>query len=105
MKQTVIITVGYQRFVLPDDNGVATVIKCLSKAIPCSYLGSMNELRLDRDPSLEVSMQYLPRGVKIVDYEGNPLPGKPAAKPMPGVRKLKPQHVRELGWNNDPKLL
>lgn len=104
MKRPVIITIGYSQFLLSDDVGVATIVKTLSKAVECRYY-SGGDVKLSESLSLEVSMQYLPRGAQIVQHDGSPLPSKPKPQPNHGARKLKSQHVRELPWNNQQRLI
>jgi len=103
MKNPVVITIGYHQYLLPDDVGANTVIKCLSRAVPCRFYGG-RELKLEEDKTLEVALAYVPKNVAVVDHDGSPLQHK-APKVQHGVRKLKSQHVPELKWNGDPRLL
>jgi hypothetical protein len=101
VKQPVIIKIGYHQFLLPDDVGAATVVKCLSRGVQCSYYGG-KEIKLDDERETEVSLQYVPKNAQVVDAQGQPLQPK---TPPNALRKLKPQHVPALKWNGDSRLL
>lgn len=110
-KKPVVITIGYQSFFLTDDTGVSSVVRTLSSAYKCSFYMGGKEVRLDHNQSVEISMQYVPRGTRILDESGSPIVGeksqaKPLQKPKAnhGLRKLQEQHVHALKWNNDPQL-
>lgn len=82
--QQVVITIGHQSILLPDDTGAATIIKALSRGLPCYYWsGSKKVELLKRD--FEVSMSYVPHGTKIVDEDDRPLDVKPASKSRPAL--------------------
>lgn len=56
--QQVVITIGHLSLLLPDDTGVATVVKTLSKGLPCFYYPGAREVEL-RKEELTVSMSYV----------------------------------------------
>ncbi len=110
-KKPVVITIGYQSFFLTDDTGASSVVRTLSGAYKCSFYMGGKEVRLDNNQAVEISMQYVPRGTRIVDESGSPIVGEktqltPQSKPKVnhGLRKLQEQHVPALQWNDDPKL-
>lgn len=77
--QQVVITVGHQSILLPDDTGATTIIKALSRGLPCySHLGcgSYSKIQILKG-DLEVSMSYVPRGARIVDENDQPVAVRP----------------------------
>jgi hypothetical protein len=67
-KQPVILRVGYQGFLLPDDSGVTTVIRTLSKAIACRDRTWSGEVVILKDQTTEIALHAIPRGTEFV-YE------------------------------------
>lgn len=62
----VLLKVGYNTYLLPNDAGLQTVVKALSMAVHCydhSY-GSDKHIEVNPEP-IEVSVKYLPAKTKI----------------------------------------
>lgn len=68
-KQKVIIKVGRYQILLPDDTGAATVVKALSRGMVVWHFGG-NEVQI-RDEEMEVSLSYLPKGIKYKTEDGH----------------------------------
>jgi hypothetical protein len=91
----VVITIGHQHVLLPDDTGVSTILKALSRGISChSYLGcgSLSKVQILKG-DLEVSMAYVPSGAKIIDENDQPVAvrsvkGTPKALKQPSLLAL-----------------
>jgi hypothetical protein len=59
------ISIGYYDYVLPNETGVATIMKALSKAIRISHDRRFEKQGFDLDPDpVKVSFEYLP-GYKL----------------------------------------
>lgn len=57
-----IIKIGSYQLLLPDDTGVAAILKTLSRGVPCYeklYCGAV-ELKSENSRALELSMLYVP---------------------------------------------
>jgi hypothetical protein len=70
----VLLKIGYQTFLLPDDTGVATVLKTLAKGVPVSSMLFRNQviLKSKREyDSNELSMTYVPPDATFLDEETN----------------------------------
>lgn len=94
--QKVLITIGYQQFMLPDDTGAATVIKTLSRALPVRNYHS--HIKLEREDRTEISMTYLPANIKLVDE--NDVPISTPKTPAKGLKRLPPPQQFQLGWGD-----
>lgn len=75
----VILSIGYESFLLPDDKGLATVLKCLTRAARVSHYHPIDKEVLITKGNVDVSMSYLPKGKKIkahpdFDEDGNYIP-------------------------------
>ena len=65
----VILTVGHQQILLPDESGVSTILKVLAKGVLVwdrTYDGVVQV----RDDALEVGMKMVPAKVRFVDEHG-----------------------------------
>ena len=82
--QQVVITIGHQSILLPDDTGATTIIKALSRGLSCYYWSGSKKVEI-RKGDMEVSMSYVPHGTKIVDEDDRPLDVKPASKSRPAL--------------------
>ena len=62
----VIITIGWQKFLLPSDVGAANVVKTMAKALPvkCWYHGQ--PLEIDDRRGNEFQIEYVPDNVEII---------------------------------------
>ncbi len=63
----VLLTIGHIHFLLPDDKGVATIMKALSNAIEVgdrTYL--MEDPHLIFEGEANVEMKLVPRGMKVL---------------------------------------
>lgn len=63
----VLLKVGHSQYLLPDDSGLQTVIKALSRAIPVydyTYRRDDPHLEIDPEPQ-EVSVKYIPNKTPI----------------------------------------
>ncbi len=81
----VLISIGYQKFLLPDDKGAAAVMQTLSKALKVHerYENGKFVLQIeDRDDSCELLMKYMPENVEIR------APSNPAPEDLPKIGKL-----------------
>lgn len=81
----VILTIDHQSYLLPDDKGLATVLKCLARAAAVSTYFSFEKEVLITKGSVDVSMSILPRGKKIkahpdYDEEGKYKPAEEQPK-------------------------
>ncbi len=70
--QQVVITIGHISLLLPDDTGAATVIKTLSRALPCFHYSGARKVEL-RSEHIEVSMAYIGPQIPIVSEDGHPV--------------------------------
>lgn len=65
----VVLSIGYQQLLLPDDKGVATAVKVLSRGVPCRYHSYSKSVQVNRseedEESLRIEIAYLPRGTKV----------------------------------------
>jgi hypothetical protein len=74
----VLLKVGYNTYLLPNDSGLPSVIKALSAALHCydhTYRTADKHIQADPEP-LEVSVKYLPTNTKIRfkgSYEEEPV--------------------------------
>lgn len=92
-KQRVLVEIGYDQFLLPDDVGVAAAIKALSRAIRVrDYRHSDGSLRLVSDGTVKVGMSYVPANVRLKGEEGEELPSSPAP-----LKRLKQPTLRLKG--------
>ena len=82
--QMVVITIGHQSILLPDDTGSATVIKTLSKGLPCYYWGGAKKVQMLKG-DLEVSLTYVPHGTPLVNEDDKPVTVQPASKSRPAL--------------------
>lgn len=95
--QKVIITIGYQQFMLPDDTGAATVIKTLSRALPVRNYHS--HVKIEKEDRLnEISMTNLPTNTKFVDENDAPI--STPKTPTKGLKRLPPPQQFQLGWED-----
>ena len=63
----VILKIGYSSFLLPNENGLQTVVKAMSAALSCrdySYRSTDPQIDVDPEP-LEVSIKYITGKTKI----------------------------------------
>lgn len=61
----VIIKIGYNVYLLPDDKGVATIVKALTRAVEC-HEGYRDEgIVVDKSKPVKVEMRYVAPGEKI----------------------------------------
>ncbi|MEQ1752263.1 MAG: hypothetical protein ABL974_22775 [Prosthecobacter sp.] len=63
------ITIGHLSLLLPDDVGVATVVKTLSKGLPCFYYPGARSVELRKD-DVQVSLSYVNASTPIKDEDG-----------------------------------
>jgi hypothetical protein len=77
-KQRVLITIGYEDYLLPDDAGAATIIKALSKAVKVWDNSYQGELIL-RGEHVSVGMKYVSDKVKLIDKDGAQVSARPSA--------------------------
>lgn len=63
----VVITIGYQQLLLPNDKGVATVMKVLAAAAPCRYREYEQCVTLEEPEAGDrgISLTYLPARTRI----------------------------------------
>lgn len=64
----VLITIGYQRFLLPSDKGAAGIIHTLAKALPVAHYQPWDKV-VDVEPETshrELTMEYVPDNVQII---------------------------------------
>lgn len=77
--QQVVITIGHLSLLLPDDSGVSTVLKTLTKGVPCYYYQGSKRVQLT-DDDCQVSMSYLPQNCQFVDENDKPVLATPRTK-------------------------
>lgn len=83
-----IVKIGSYQFLLPDDSGVAAVLKTLSRGVPCYeklYCGAVELRSEDGHRAIELSMLYVPEKTKFhAEDSTTPVPtpfAKASAKP------------------------
>ncbi len=80
--QQVVITIGHLSILLPDDTGAATVVKTLSKGLPCFYYPSARSVDF-RDEDLSISMSYVSPSTPVKTANGEAVqPAKKKARPL-----------------------
>lgn len=89
--QQVVITIGHISLLLPDDVGVATVLKTLSKGIPVFHYQGAPKIKLQRD-EIEVSMTYIKPGTPITDEDGS------AVQPKTKEKKARTLELKQPGF-------
>jgi hypothetical protein len=77
--QQVVITIGHLSLLLPDDTGVTTVLKTLSRGASCYYYQGCRKVELSAT-ECQVSLAYLPPGTAVVDQRNQPVTPAPRAK-------------------------
>jgi hypothetical protein len=77
--QQVVITIGHLSLLLPDDTGVTTVLKTLSRGASCYYFQHTRKVELS-GCDCQVSLAYLPPGTPVVDKENQPVTPAPRTK-------------------------
>lgn len=68
-QQQVVITIGHMSLLLPDDAGAATVVKTLSRGIPCFYYSGARSVEI-RSEDVTVSMSYVSSSTPIKNESG-----------------------------------
>lgn len=96
-----IVKIGYFSFYVASDADALKIVQLLSKAAHVRDHSYEGKLLFEKD-QLEIEMSVVRKPLQFVDAET----GQPVVKDKKpnGLRKLKSQHVLELGWNNDPKI-
>lgn len=78
-KPKILLSIGYNHFLLPDDTGITTLMKLLSRATPCDDNTYKGEVHLHaKEPRIKV--EYLPASTKFLNEDGGPLPTRPLKK-------------------------
>ena len=99
MKQPVLIKIDHNCYLLPDDTNAAGIVKALSRAVRADDYLYKGELHT-RERSVEVSLTYVPKAVKILDEDGGPLPSSKAKQKT--ARRALPSTVRALPeWRHE----
>lgn len=83
----VIVKIGHLEILLPNDQGVATIIKTLSKGVLCSDYLFAGEVRIDTERALEIGMKSVPRTAKLVD------PNRKLTPEEQGYVRIKPKRL------------
>lgn len=89
-KPQVILTIGHRSFLMPDDTGLSSVMKALSRALPVYDHTYRGEITIKDEP-MEVSMSYVTKPFRFVDHEGKPVqPSRPnrRSKTLPAIQRL-----------------
>jgi hypothetical protein len=92
-KQRVLITIGHDSYLLPDDVGAATIIKALSKAVRVWDKLYKGELQL-REEHVSVGMAYVPEKTRLVTEDGAEVVAK--TRPVREVKALGDPNLRLL---------
>lgn len=76
MKRAIVLTIGYQQFLLPDEKGLQTIINTLMRAEPIKeyWIRGEKKIVLDSRASAEIQIQKVPPGTRIVttpDQDGD----------------------------------
>lgn len=62
----VVIKIGYDSFLLPDDKGITTVVRALTRAVACrDHRPLGGQLEIHDNKPVSVEMRYLSPGEKI----------------------------------------
>lgn len=96
-----IVKIGYHHFYVTSDTDALKLVQILSKAPSVRDHSYKGELLFEKE-QLDIEMSIVRKPLKFIDAESGQ-PVVPCKKPN-GLRKLKSQHVLELGWNNDSKI-
>lgn len=90
-QQQVVITIGHQSILLPDDTSASTIIKALSRGMPCYSMlgcGAHSKVQILKG-EMEVSMSYVPNSAKIVDDNDQPVNLNPPKEKKGRLLELK----------------
>lgn len=93
-----IIKIGSYQLLLPDDTGVAAILKTLSRGVPCYeklYCGAV-ELRSEDSRALELSMLYVPDKTVFHAEDSNDAVPTPFTKSPAKPKQLKNTVLRLL---------
>lgn len=69
----ILLTIGHIDILLPDDTGITTILKTLSKGIIVRdrlYLGEEGSLTFESE--VQVEMKTVPRNVRVTGLPGRP---------------------------------
>ncbi len=95
-----ILKIGFHEFYLQSDADAVKIVQLLGKAAVVRDHSYKGELLFEKD-QLDIQMSIVRKPLRFVDAEtGQPVM---TAKKPNGLRKLKEQHVLELGWKQTPK--
>lgn len=87
-----IIKIGSYQLLLPDDTGVAQVLKTLSRGVHCYeklYCGAVELRSEDSHRPLELSMLYVPEKTKFHAEDSEAVVPSPFAKKSARPKSLK----------------
>lgn len=106
----VVLTVGYQQILLPNDQGLQTVLKALSQGIQCNYRSYTTPAQLaTAGDRVRVSVDVIPPGTPVVAPEAqdtDEMTGTIDTLEFPGERpRLRAPRAsqRSLGWGGPAK--
>ncbi len=83
----ILLKIGCETLLLPNDAGVAPILKALSKGVSCSDYTFQGEVHIRTERTLEVSMKVVPTKTKFVD------PDRKLTPEEQGYVKLKPKRL------------
>lgn len=92
-----VITIGYQSFLLPDETGISTILKVLSKALPCDRVYGLHrggEITVDPDNPVEISSLMIPDTVPIKTKAGDDVEIGKKPRQKTTIKALPPHTLR-----------